>query len=194
MTKFIWTRGGLTVVGDAPPPDTSSAECADSVTPNTHYFDVTTGTCQPIPAGPDDARARFDPVSGTWAGGSSLFQQMADQVATLANYRWQVETGGVIHNGTRFASDDRALSKYQGIASALALGVHTALTPVKWRSLDGWIDTTYGAMTQVGAAVLAHQSDCFKAQASVEASIPATDPMSIDVTAAFDAALAALNS
>ncbi|WP_323781543.1 DUF4376 domain-containing protein, partial [Leisingera sp.] len=113
--------------------------------------------------------------------------------ADLARIRWKRETGGVtLPDGTSLPTDERTIGKLTGAVESLARGMISE--PVAWKFPAGWADLSKAQIEAAAAAASQHVQACFAAEREVSGQIAALDDAELDrfdVTAAFDAALAA---
>ncbi|MFW8636718.1 DUF4376 domain-containing protein [Cribrihabitans pelagius] len=112
---------------------------------------------------------------------------------TLADIRWQHETGGItLADGTVMSTDDRSTAKLTARVTSLQNGMVTA--PINFKFPDGWRAVSQAEIEAVAGAVAQHVQSCFDAELTVSEQIAALDDVEVpafDVRAAFDEALSA---
>ena len=120
----------------------------------------------------------------------SMASVQADCLATLANLRWQRETGGIEVGGMAVRTDDKTQSRLTAAQSAFDKGL---ITSVDWKLGDqAWVTLAEAQLDQIVAAVTAHVAACFAAEKAVSDQITAAPDVdalaALDLTAAFEAA------
>lgn len=87
-----------------------------------------------------------------------------------AEYRWQLEVGGIDWNGYRVDTNREAVSALYGELAAAQAGLRKE--PAIWKFSDGaFVSLTNAEIEEVAAAVSAHISLCFETEAQVVADI-----------------------
>ena len=191
--KYVWSRNGLPVVGSSPPADgTPYAECDDDAHPNTVFRNPATGLAEAIPPS-DDSRKRFDADAGAWVGGSTVYEQMADQAETLRLRRSEVQEGGVQLDGFGLVdTDSNTAAKMTSAVVSYNYGL--LVGTIEWKFSYGFRTITQAQLEACAAKASQHVQDCFNAEKQVLQDINASDPMATDVVAEFDAALASIKA
>ena len=128
-------------------------------------------------------KSNYDVAAAQWR--ETL--RLQDPVAHLADYRWQKETGGLVLASSVHMQTDR-ISQSQLTSALIALSEGMIPSPVKWKSLNGWVDMTVEDIRAASTEVAEHVSKCFAAEDVVAGQL-VTDP-TLDVETAFDAAYA----
>jgi hypothetical protein len=108
--------------------------------------------------------------------------------AALADYRWTVETGGVMFQGHPVITTRDA----QGTITAAFLAAQAGQFPpgTRWKAADGvFFDMTAQSMAQLYATVAGHVQTCFARESQLVALIDAAatweEVLAIDVTSGF---------
>ncbi|MBP0047646.1 DUF4376 domain-containing protein [Marinobacterium sp. AK62] len=115
-----------------------------------------------------------------------------DMLSALADYRYQVETGGItLPDGTEIKTerDDQAMtnSAYNSLKNGL-------VSSTEWKSGNGWITVTLTELEPVATAVARHVAAAFGAERDVAEQIAQADQtalLALDLRGEFNAAYAA---
>jgi len=110
-----------------------------------------------------------------------------DTLAALADYRYQVETGGIEVNGQTILSDRESQSQ---LSSAYQSLTQPFVDSIDWKAAGGWITVTEAELRPIAEAVAKHVQGSFTAERRVAESLGAND----DYRTAFDEALAAVKA
>ena len=118
------------------------------------------------PLTPEDQAARLETLK-------------ADKLARLATRRWEVETGGVMFEAKRFATDAVAQTKYVGALLAFQSDPAAA---VQWKTADGsFVRLEQSQILALVTAVRQHVQRCFDLEATRAEQIrTAADPTFLD--------------
>lgn len=79
--------------------------------------------------------------------------------AHLANYRWQVESGGMTINGVTVQTDANSRANILG---AKELGIS-----IQWKTPDGFVTLTAEQVAGIATAVGMHIQKCFEVEAAL---------------------------
>ncbi len=140
------------------------------------------GTCTTWPR--DDSGAQTTASLQEVLGSYSIF---ADLAAYAASARYAKETGGIIVNWVKLATDRESQALITG---AWATAQINPQVTIQWKGSDGTFTALNAAsITAVASAVTAHVQACFAAEAQVDAAITAG---TITTMAEVDAAFAAV--
>lgn len=112
------------------------------------------------------------------------------QIARLAAYRWQRETGGVaLPDGGAIDTTREAQAQVSSAFNALSSGM---IQSVEWKSRLGWVTVTLAEFGLIAGMVAKHVQACFSAERAVTLDIEAAETVddlaALDITSAFDAA------
>jgi len=97
------------------------------------------------------------------------------RLSALASRRWAAETGGMLFEGSRFATDEAAQTKYVGALLACQQDPQTVL---QWKTADGeFLRLDAPAVLRLVSAIRQHIQHCFDLEALRTAQIDAAaDP------------------
>ncbi|WP_378952061.1 DUF4376 domain-containing protein [Mesorhizobium sp. ANAO-SY3R2] len=87
-----------------------------------------------------------------------LTERKAARLTSLAEKRWQVETGGIVVGGTRIATD---IASQNRIGNAYAGAQRFPDRPIDFNGVDGWVTLDPASMIAIGDAVYLHVQACF---------------------------------
>lgn len=111
--------------------------------------------------------------------------------ADLAQYRWQVETGGLdLPSGARIATGEESARKLTSAITSLDKGFVTS--PLDFKFETGFASVTKAEIEAVASLVAQHTQSCFSAEKAVSQQIDALGDAELagfDPRAAFDAEL-----
>ena len=111
--------------------------------------------------------------------------RLRDPVEKLADYRWRIETGGmVLPDGTNILTTREAQA--QITSTVLSLSIGSVTPPVRWKAESGWVSLDVEEMGFLAAAVSLHVKVCFMAEEAVQGQLE-NEP-TLDVEQAFDTA------
>jgi len=119
----------------------------------------------------------------------TLEEARAAKLNTLANRRWQAETGGTTFSGLPLSTDPVSQTKYVGAVVGVQLDPNSTL---KWKMADGSFVTLDAAtITAVAMAVRSHIQACFDREAElrvlVEAAASKAELDAIDINSDWPA-------
>jgi Domain of unknown function (DUF4376) len=109
---------------------------------------------------------------------AALAATKAGLLATLANKRWEKETGGMTYSGFALSTDATSQTKYIGAVVGAQMDPTVTL---KWKMADGqFVTLDAAAIVGVAMAVRGHVQACFDREAELKATIEAaTTPAEI---------------
>lgn len=111
-------------------------------------------------------------------------QARARKLAELADYRWQVETGGVSIGGMLVATDRESQAMLTGALSTLQAGY---VSSIDWKGVAGWATLTLTELETLAQGVSQHVQWCFAAERQVASQVDAL-PDDAQVILNFDIA------
>jgi len=111
-----------------------------------------------------------------------------DTLAALADYRYQVETGGLdLPDGSRILTDRESQGQ---LSSAYQSLTQPFVEAIDWKGADGWVTVTEAELRPIAQSVARHVQGCFTAERRVAESLGAND----DYRTAFDEMLATVKA
>ncbi|SOC56461.1 protein of unknown function [Chromohalobacter canadensis] len=110
-----------------------------------------------------------------------------DTLAALADYRFEVETGGIEIDGQRILTDRESQAQLTGAYQALT---QPFVDSIDWKSADGWVTVSEAELRPIAEAVARHVQGSFTAERRVAESLAGGD----DYRTAFDEALEAVKA
>jgi len=102
----------------------------------------------------------------------------------LANYRYEVENGGIDVNGTNVLTDQATRSN---LIATRILAKEDSNYTAKWKTPDGFVELNAAQIIGIADAVRDHVQNCFDAEATVLENL-STYTTESQIAAAFDAA------
>lgn len=117
----------------------------------------------------------------------------------LADYRYQVETGGLeLADGSRILTDRESQAQLTSAYQSLS---QPFVDLIDWKAADGWVTVTEPELRPIAQAVARHVQGCFTAERRVSELLAAADGadgaealVAIDWRGEFDAKLAELKT
>ena len=110
-----------------------------------------------------------------------------DTLAALADYRYQVETGGIEIDGQTILTDRESQAQLSSAYQSLTMPF---VDSIDWKAADGWITVTEAELRPIAEAVAKHVQGSFTAERRAAESLGAND----DYRAAFDEAFVAVKA
>lgn len=113
----------------------------------------------------------------------------ADMLSALADYRYQVETGGItLPDGTRIKTEREDQAMTNAAYSSLKNGL---VSSTEWKSANGWLTVTLTELEPVATVLARHVAASFGAERDVAEQIKQSDLpalLALDLRGAFNAA------
>jgi hypothetical protein len=89
----------------------------------------------------------------------TLSQIIDNKLTQLANYRFNIETGGItLVDGTKILTDRESQAQATSAYTSLLNGL---LTNVNWKASNGWVNVTLESFASVAQIIANHVQDCF---------------------------------